>query len=291
MAQNGDQIRDVRDVLRSDSKSLYELGRIYAIEACKEKYDLDRLKKLPREEQYRLIRDHFPKKEILAQIKLYILEFVATINVKNNLTPIQIDFIASELLRRHGWTPEDLYLFFRNAKTGYYGQFFETISPEKIIEWSELYWSDRCAVAETMNREKDQDRFDPLRHKMDPKVFEAMFKGVGEPEPEKEPEIVRKKRDTFLDSEKAFRAHLTGILNSVDLSQLLEISQKFQKDRSLKRYLDLVADRCGSFPELEEYGQVLREYIEISDALERDGSFQPKFDRISEKISTLEANL
>lgn len=282
-----DEIRTVKNLLEKPQQSYRKVGKDAAIKICMELYDVKELKKLPKEDQYALIKKHYPRVQIVGQFKLWIIDFLNSVNAKNKLQPHQIDFIAEELHRNHSWTPEDLYLFFRQAKSGFYGQFYETLSPEKVIQWSEVYWSDRCSVAHTMSISNDKEKhFNLSRDKMDPKVFEAMFKGVGEDKKE-QPEILRKKESTFLNSDKGFRAYLRANCAEMDKDQLVTIISRYRRDMNLILYLDIFNDRLKELDPENEYSKLVDRLVEIKPEVHQP-NVAKEFDEITMKMLNLE---
>ena len=129
-------------------------------------------------------------------------------------------------------------LFFRNIKSGIYGQFYENLSTEKLLEWARDYWNDRASVGELISEEHKP--FSVTKDKMHPKVFKELFKDVEEPE--KESPIMEKKTNTFLDSEKGFRAYLRNICGTAAKDQLISLIENWRKVSSQKQYVDIFCE-------------------------------------------------
>lgn len=262
-----------------------QTGRQYSIAKCIEIYGSDKLRKLPIAEQKKLVSEHYPRTQIKAYYKLWLLDFISGVNVKHSLTINQIDFIAERFSER-SWNHLDLMLFFRNIKSGIYGQFFESLGPEKILDWAEIYWSDRASVAEIIS-ESENKPFNPNTDKMDPRVFKTMFKDVEDPK-EQEPKVIQKKHDTFLDSEKGFRAYLKNACITASNEQLIRIIESWRKVDSQIQYVDIFLEQLNKmYADKKEYHDLVVDFIKLRSDLSnnRSGSIISKIEHLEERIN------
>ena len=103
--------------------------------------------------------------KLQALIKLYLIDLNALLNLKRPLSEQMIDAIAEEIVSQFGYlNMADINLVFRRAKTGHYGELYETINMPKVIGWFTDYFNERCAVAaERSVQEAEQYKIDTDR--------------------------------------------------------------------------------------------------------------------------------
>lgn len=121
----------------------------------------------------------YGKDRVLAYIELWLINLNDSSNVKNKMNDGQIMFCAQRIFETYSLTIADLTLFFRNIKEGVYGQYYENLSMEKIMEWLGIYFDQRCEMAQ-MQSGQNHKTFSMLKDKMNPEVVKKMFDGVGE---------------------------------------------------------------------------------------------------------------
>jgi len=103
--------------------------------------------------------------KLQALIKLYLIDLNALLNLKRPLSEQMIDAIADEIVSQFGYlNMADVNLIFRRAKTGHYGELYETINMPKVIGWFTDYFNERCDVAaERSIQEAEQHKKDTAR--------------------------------------------------------------------------------------------------------------------------------
>ena len=102
-----------------------------------------------------LVKKQYGEEKLEAYLKLWIIEFNEVINVKRPLKEFQIDELAFLILSKfYNVTIADVNLIFKNAKTGVYGDFYETLSINKILGWFNEYFDSRCNTAGLIARQK-----------------------------------------------------------------------------------------------------------------------------------------
>lgn len=227
-------ISRIDHVLKSDDKSLRDIGREYTQKLCFKLYGEERLKQMSKKEQWAIYNQHFPKTNITAVIKAYISNLSAQVNVKQPLSENQIDLTAKLMYDLFAWKAGDLKVFFYNILTGVYGGLYENLSPDKILAWARLYLEDRAKVAEVMQMNEDGPL--NLSTKVHPEVIKVMFEGVGE----ERPKVLEKKEGVFLNNEKAFRAYIANQAKVLNFVELIELFYRWQLNASLVGYCDVV---------------------------------------------------
>lgn len=184
--------------------------------------------------QNEIFRKHYPNKQLTAYLKIWVADLVMSINVKQSLNESQIDFVASSLYELGSWKITDLTLFFKRIKQGYFGELYENLSAQKIIEWGRVYFNERHEAAEMIS-EGDEKPFTG-NTKVHPEVIKVMFEGVGKDE---EPKALEIKKDTFLDSDKGFRAYVSNTLKVASVPEIVESFYRWFIRTDLSMYCDL----------------------------------------------------
>lgn len=83
-----------------------------------------------------------------AYLKLWIIDLQASLNIKNRMNEQMINFCSVTILNEFpSLNIADVKNVFYGAKTGLYGQLYETLSTQKIIEWFREYMQRRCDEA------------------------------------------------------------------------------------------------------------------------------------------------
>ncbi len=95
----------------------------------------------------------FGEQKVGAYIKLWIINLNENLNLKRPLKEHQIDETANLIVSefRHV-TIADINLIFKTAKMGGYGEFYESLSIDKILTWFKDYFKERCEVAAAESR-------------------------------------------------------------------------------------------------------------------------------------------
>ena len=83
---------------------------------------------------------------------VWLIEVQEMIGVKNKMNDSQIAMCAQMVLEEFKYLNlADIQLVCKRAIKGYYGQFFESVSIPKVIEWFKLYFDERCESAAMRN--------------------------------------------------------------------------------------------------------------------------------------------
>lgn len=111
-----------------------------------------------------LVRDHGAEK-VEALVKLQLVELNELLNLKRPLTERMIDVIASDIVADfRSLNMADVWLVFRRARSGHYGELYESLNTAKVEGWFHEYFNERCSAAEEESiRESDQFKLDTRR--------------------------------------------------------------------------------------------------------------------------------
>ncbi len=92
-------------------------------------------------------------------VMLFIIDLQEKLGVKNKMNQAMLeectDFIISDYWY---FNLADMNLIFTRAKKGFYGQFYESVSMPKILEWFSSYSDERAGIAERTNLNEDKQR-------------------------------------------------------------------------------------------------------------------------------------
>ncbi|MBO7625392.1 MAG: hypothetical protein J6S82_08850 [Bacteroidales bacterium] len=111
-----------------------------------------------------LVREYGAEK-VEALIKLQLVELNELLNLKRPLTERMIDVIASDIVSDfRDLNMADVWLVFRRARSGHYGELYESLNTAKVEGWFHEYFNERCSAAEEESiRESDQFKLDTRR--------------------------------------------------------------------------------------------------------------------------------
>lgn len=127
-----------------------------------------------------VLRRDYGNEKIEAIIKLHLIDLCESVNLKRPLRATQIDSIAREIVAEYyALTIADVHVIFRNAKTGAYGEFYESLDMPKVMGWFRSYFAERLELAAeqsenhahydkggNMTSERMQKHFDKLEKQL-----------------------------------------------------------------------------------------------------------------------------
>ncbi len=88
-------------------------------------------------------------------IKLWLVDLNNCLNLRRPMSEDNIDLIAIYILSDYGnLTISDINLVFTRAKTGAYGELFESLNTAKVLLWFKDYFEERIEVASEMSMTK-----------------------------------------------------------------------------------------------------------------------------------------
>jgi len=81
------------------------------------------------------------RRNVEALVKLHLVALDAFLKQKDGLTIGEIELITDEVMNRYGWvfTIADIYVIFRNAKLGRYGELYNKLTAAQVMGWFESY--------------------------------------------------------------------------------------------------------------------------------------------------------
>ena len=128
-----------------------------------------------------MVRDHGPQK-IEAYIKLWLIDLNESLDLRRPLKQSQIDQITFFIVNEHrNFNIADINLIFTNAKTGKYGEFYESLSMAKVLSWFNEYSESRSDAAGELsyqNHVQSKTAFSNVSRSCDNTLREKM-KGIG----------------------------------------------------------------------------------------------------------------
>lgn len=121
---------------------------------------------------------HYGDKKTAAMLKMWIINLNESINTTRKFKGHQIDEAA--LLIMQGYrniSIADMTLIFKNAKSGVYGDIYETLSMHKLLAWFREYFDDRMEAFERRSLE-NHDRQKYKEEKEGDAVSPEFFKVI-----------------------------------------------------------------------------------------------------------------
>lgn len=92
---------------------------------------------------------------VLAYVTMWIIKLNELLNVKRQLTEVQIDQCAEMILSQYYTiTVADINLIVKTALIGGYGKLYDSLSIDKILSWFDNYNSERQRIAGEMSRQE-----------------------------------------------------------------------------------------------------------------------------------------
>jgi hypothetical protein len=136
---------------------------------------------------------------------VWLIEVQEMIGVKNKMNDSQIAMCAQMVLEDFKYLNlADIQLVCKRAIKGDYGQFFESVSIPKVIEWFKLYFDERCESAAMRNTQIKQsgqiesNASDVISALLEIGVIdESLINSIGKNSKDKEDEFQKVKADYF----------------------------------------------------------------------------------------------
>ena len=99
--------------------------------------------------------------EVKDIIRLHIVELDVFLKQKSGLSPEAIELLTDEIFNAYGHILSfaDIYLIFRKAKLGRYGELYNQLSSMKIMQWFDAHIDDRLYTGAEMSRRADAEKF------------------------------------------------------------------------------------------------------------------------------------
>lgn len=104
------------------------------------------------------LQKRFGSDFIQAYIATWLINLNAFLNLKYPMSEQQIEETAEFIINDfYSLTVVDVYLIMRNAKTGFYGKFYESLNGAMILTWFNNYFEERCNVFEEMSIQESNE--------------------------------------------------------------------------------------------------------------------------------------
>jgi hypothetical protein len=171
-------------------------------------------------------------------IKLWILYLNETLDLRRPLSESQIEMIAQMIISDYSNLKiVDITFIFKNAISGKYGEFYESLTIPKILSWFSDYFEERCSIAEMISAQEHVSFSNPLVVKWDNKVVEELFKDVSETISEKVPLPTLPE---VLQSQDGYLKLLNESVKTLTIEQIKEIISKWKNYPNKKVYQEVL---------------------------------------------------
>lgn len=115
-------------------------------------------------ESLAFLKKHSGEDFILAYIKAWVLNCSEYFNVGKSMTEQQIDETSQFiLLEYYTLTIADIYLIFKKAKLGHFGQLYDRLDGGVILNWFERYFDERTKIFALKNIAESAEYKNELR--------------------------------------------------------------------------------------------------------------------------------
>ena len=104
------------------------------------------------------------EKKIHSYLKMWLINLEQTTNLKRGLSEAMIEETAYYIMMDNkNLTISDINLIFKEAKTGGYGEFYESLTMAKILGWFREYYSERMEVASMLSQREAHTHKTPAK--------------------------------------------------------------------------------------------------------------------------------
>ena len=101
------------------------------------------------------LAERFDMKKVATLIKIQLVELNELLNLRRPLSETAIELIADEIMQTYkALTIADVYLIFRRARNGEYGELYESLNMPKVMTWFREYFDERCEIASSRSVEE-----------------------------------------------------------------------------------------------------------------------------------------
>jgi hypothetical protein len=170
----------------------------------------------------------------------WVLYLNETLTLKRPLSESQIEMVSELIISDYSALKiSDITFIFKNAISGKYGEFYESLTIPKVLSWFSDHFEQRCEIAEMMSSQMHSSFTNAEIVKWDSKVIEEMFKGIS---------------DTVTQKEKPIKINLPPELESSNgyIEQLKELS----KELNIEKLKELILN-WDKYPKYKMYQEVL----------------------------------
>lgn len=91
-------------------------------------------------------------------LMVWIVYLNSMLNLNKPMTEDQIEMVSDEIINEfYALKISDLTLLFKRIISGAYGEFYESISPAKLLSYFREYFNERCDFAEQESQRQHKD--------------------------------------------------------------------------------------------------------------------------------------
>lgn len=91
-------------------------------------------------------------------VMLWLVYLNAILNLNKPMTEDQIEICAQEIVNEfYALKISDITLLFKRIMSGEYGEFYESLSVQKVLSYFRMYFDERCKYAESESVRKNLD--------------------------------------------------------------------------------------------------------------------------------------
>lgn len=205
------KLKTMQNVIESDTPSISKIGKQYGSE--------------------------FQKSFLIAWV-LYLNEILT---LKRPLGEAQIEMVVDLIISDFPLLKiSDITFIFKNAISGKYGEFYESLTIPKIISWFTDHFEQRCEVAEHLSTQQHIS----FNDKWDAKVIAEVFKDIPDELPKEQPKKIE--LPEVLEGSNGYIAMLTESVKSLSQVELKVMVDYWTKYPKYKIYLDVYQNELNS---------------------------------------------
>lgn len=91
-------------------------------------------------------------------LMVWLVYLNAMLNLNKPMTEDQIEMCAEEIVNEfYALKVSDITLLFKRIMSGAYGEFYESLSAQKVLSYFRLYFEERCEIAENNSVRSHKD--------------------------------------------------------------------------------------------------------------------------------------
>ena len=187
----------------------------------------------------------FDRGWVVGLLSMWLIELNDSSNVKKKMSDSQIEFTAEQIFNTYSLRITDLVLFFKNIKSGTYGDNYEKLSNEKICGWMDEYYDERCKMAENYT-EVINEKVNINTLKVHPKVAEVMFKGIGQENIDHRIDykngLGTRFKNRMEKTAEEFEERLKRDVKATPTNEIEKLIDTWSKRNDMKRYVEILIE-------------------------------------------------
>jgi hypothetical protein len=178
-------------------------------------------------------------------VMTWVLYLNESLNLKRPLNESQIEMVSDLIISDYGSLKiTDITFIFKNAISGKYGEFYESLSIPKIMSWFSEHFEQRCEIAEMISNQQHNSYKTATIVKWDKKIVEELFKETSDQKTSNDP--VKFELPEYLESSEGYKKSLTEMAKNLSVEKIKELIESFGKHRSKSHYIDVLENELNS---------------------------------------------